>query len=242
MKTMVFILLFLNIVWANSPASFTSSSNKVNIIELYTSQGCSSCPVADDWLNELTHDENLFKTFIPLAFHVNYWDFIGWKDVFAQEKFTDRQRNYSSIWNLRSVYTPQFIVNAKEYRQWFRNKAFPIFTPKNNVGKLTAFVNNNTLSIDFENLEQFKGHGKVNVAILGFDYVINVNKGENKGRKLKHNFVVEYFDQHSVQFIKQALKKDVALPSYTKDRKRALVVFLTKEKSNEIIQAVGGYL
>jgi hypothetical protein len=76
------------------------------LVELYTSQGCSSCPPADAILKDLTQDVGI----IPLALHVDYWDYIGWKDTFAQEQFSNRQRKYAAHRDDRLVYTPQMIV------------------------------------------------------------------------------------------------------------------------------------
>ena len=84
MKTLIIIFLLFQ---GLNAINFKSPENKVSLIELYTSEGCSSCPRADEWLNKLKEHKNLFKTFIPLAFHVTYWDFIGWKDSFGKKYF-----------------------------------------------------------------------------------------------------------------------------------------------------------
>ncbi|MBR9651748.1 DUF1223 domain-containing protein [Thalassovita aquimarina] len=81
------------------------------VVELYTSQGCSSCPPADAYLSTLAGREDV----IALALHVDYWDYIGWKDDFADPKFTKRQKAYAMAANRRSVYTPQMIVNGAEH-------------------------------------------------------------------------------------------------------------------------------
>ena len=84
--------------WADSPV----------VVELFTSQGCSSCPPADKMLHALAERDDV----IALALHVDYWDYIGWKDVFAQAKFSKRQREYAVVGGRRSVYTPQMVVNG----------------------------------------------------------------------------------------------------------------------------------
>lgn len=78
------------------------------VVELYTSQGCSSCPPADEFLAELTKDPAI----IPLALHVDYWDYIGWADAFADPKFTARQKAYARDVGSRTIYTPQMIVGG----------------------------------------------------------------------------------------------------------------------------------
>jgi hypothetical protein len=240
MKKLFVFFFLLTMAFANEIKTFESSVEKTHIIELYTSQGCSSCPVADDWLNELTSHPQLFKTFIPLAFHVDYWDFIGWKDTFAQTQFTLRQRHYSSLGKIQSLYTPQFIIDAKEYRQWFRNRAFPIFNDTTHIGKLTANISSNKINIDFDNITSIKGKGKVNVAILGFDHNIFIKRGENRGKQLQHNFVVEQFWQYPITLTQKVSISKALTITKTKKRK-ALVVFVSDRYSN-IIQAVGGFL
>lgn len=86
----------------------TSSSEPVVVVELYTSQGCSSCPPADEYFATLVSDPRV----IALALHVDYWDYIGWKDKFADPRFTARQKAYAHAAGSRTIYTPQMIVGG----------------------------------------------------------------------------------------------------------------------------------
>jgi hypothetical protein len=81
------------------------------VIELYTSQGCSSCPPADDMLSELATRDDV----IPLALHVDYWDYIGWKDSFANPEFTRRQQDYSHAAGASTIYTPQMVIGGVDH-------------------------------------------------------------------------------------------------------------------------------
>lgn len=81
------------------------------VVELYSSQGCSSCPPADEILAELADRDDI----IALALHVDYWDYMGWKDTFASPKFTERQRAYARVAGARTIYTPQMIVSGLEH-------------------------------------------------------------------------------------------------------------------------------
>ncbi len=89
--------------------------HKTHLIELFTSQGCSSCPPAEAWLSKLKNEPRLWKDFVPLAFHVDYWDRLGWRDPFASKEWTARQYQYSENWKSESVYTPGFVLDGREW-------------------------------------------------------------------------------------------------------------------------------
>jgi len=91
-----------------SPASGALAAGNKIVVELFTSQGCSSCPPADRLLGELAMRDDV----LPLSFHVDYWDYLGWKDPFSSAEYTLRQRNYRSRFGLRYIYTPQMVVGG----------------------------------------------------------------------------------------------------------------------------------
>lgn len=95
-------------LWLCLPLPVAAQSTTGVLVELYTSQGCSSCPPADEFLSELAQAEGV----IALALHVDYWDYIGWEDAFADPHFTERQKMYARAANSRMVYTPQMIVGG----------------------------------------------------------------------------------------------------------------------------------
>jgi hypothetical protein len=95
-----------------------SGTKQVTLLELYTSQGCSSCPPAERWLNEYIDDDELWTNIVPAAFHVDYWDYIGWKDTFATLEHGERQRDYARAGKARTVYTPGLFTNGREWRGW----------------------------------------------------------------------------------------------------------------------------
>lgn len=108
---------------AATPTLYESADEQVSILELYTSHGCSSCPPADAWLSKLVDRPGLWDEFIPLAFHVDYWNDLGWPDRFASKTFTDRQREYARQGYLSSVYTPGFVLRGDEWRGWFMRRS-----------------------------------------------------------------------------------------------------------------------
>ncbi len=99
----------LSVFWFAHAGAAVAQSNPV-VVELFTSQGCSSCPPADKMLHELAERDDV----LPLALHVDYWDYIGWKDEFARPENTERQKAYASVAGRRSVYAPQMIVNGAD--------------------------------------------------------------------------------------------------------------------------------
>ncbi|PLY05354.1 MAG: DUF1223 domain-containing protein [Arcobacter sp.] len=222
--------------------TFESNGKRVNIIELYTSQGCSSCPPADKWLSKLKNHPKLFTKFIPMAFHVTYWDFIGWKDIFADKLNDNRQRYYANkIWKNNSVYTPQFIINTKEYRKWFSNQSFPKFDEQYG-GKLISQFDNNLLKVSYYNKNIKNEKLYLNIAILGFDYKIDIKSGENKNKLLEHDFVVIKHIQKFAEIKNNNLKIETKLAPFRKENnKYALAVWISSYNTN-ILQATGGYI
>ena len=109
----------------NTSLTFQSSGKQTALIELYTSEGCSSCPPAETWLSRLKESPGLWKDFVPLAFHVDYWDYLGWGDPWASKSFSDRRRAYAKQWRSDSIYTPGFVLDGKEWRDWSGRKDGP---------------------------------------------------------------------------------------------------------------------
>src|SRR5438270_13409668 len=95
---------------------FESGAQRTHLLELFTSEGCNSCPPAEAWLSKLKAEPRLWKDFVPLAFHVDYWDRLGWRDPFAAKEWTVRQYQYSANWKSESVYTPGFVLDGREWR------------------------------------------------------------------------------------------------------------------------------
>ena len=174
--------------------------NGVAVIELFTSQGCSSCPSADKVLQEIDREAKASgKKVYALSMHVDYWDNLGWKDPFSSEVFTERQRNYGAAFGLRSIYTPQMIVNGTtEFVGSRRAQA------KSAVAKAISEPTETELqlrqdkdgSIHWEVDKKYVG--RINLAIVRTSAENNVPRGENRGRKLAHNNIVMSFKSMTV--------------------------------------------
>lgn len=231
----LFILINTNSI-AEETFSFSSGSEKVQLIELYSSQGCSSCPPAEKWLNKFEDNKRLWKEIVPLGFHVDYWDRLGWKDPFGSKEYTLRQYAHRKENNIGSVYTPGFVVDGFEWRGWFKGKSLPKNSDK--AGILSAKITNDKLEIEYS--EKYSKL-ELNYAILGFDLKTEVPRGENRGRTLIHDFVV-LFHKRSIS---EGGKWEVNLPSLSslaKSKKYGIAVWINKPGDLDPVQATGAWL
>ncbi len=215
-----------------------SGPQRVSLLELYSSEGCSSCPPADEWINSLRQDKNLWKDFVPVVFHVDYWDYLGWKDVYASPRFSQRQRDYAASWGTDSVYTPGFVKDGHEWRRQFFGSVPP--TKKENVGRLTVEQNGENVKILFQaSLELNESAWLANAAILSFNKRSEVQRGENAGRTLSHDFVVS---EHVSGPMKKEGENFVADLKLAESKPEAIAVWVTRADKLEPVQAAGGYI
>ncbi len=240
-------LILLAISWDNFAAAeyrstrFNSGEQQVALIELYTSEGCSSCPPADRWLSSLKSDPGLWRDFAPIAFHVDYWDYIGWKDRFARAKFSQRQRRYAEEGGARTVYTPGFFMNGKEWPGWFRDKQLDI--EKIRVGELNVWLEGDLIAARFGVDDTDHGELSIHVAVLGLNLESRVNAGENDGRTLRHDFVALSVVTVALQPVEGGYEAILQLPDIRNGpQSQALVAWVSEAGRQAPIQAVGGFL
>lgn len=187
-RSLLALLLSLSAV-AVDAAQYHSGEGNVAAIELFTSQGCSSCPPADHRLTRLIDHPGLWKRFVPMAWHVDYWDYLGWRDPFASRANSQRQSAYRQVDAVRVVYTPGFFRDGREWRDW---RADPAIGEKvNPVGRLDLGVDGEQATLTLTpaagaDTRDLIGH----VAILGFQLATPVERGENRGDLLHEDFVV----------------------------------------------------
>jgi hypothetical protein len=236
------IWLAAGYIFASEPKTFESGDTQSSLIELFTSEGCSSCPPAEKWLSALKSSSNLWKKAVPVAFHVDYWDRLGWRDHFAKPEFTSRQQRYAAAWGGDSVYTPGFVVNGKEWRDWFGGNALPIASTK--VGVLRVSVGGNgKVSVTFVPEITQPRTLTLNVALLGNDLESDVKRGENSGRKLRHDFVVLQLAKSEMTNQGNLWTGTVLLSSNAGTGKAtALAAWVQSGETTPPIQATGGWL
>lgn len=236
-KTLLFILLSLPM--GLQAQEWHSGTNKAQLVELYTSEGCSSCPPAEHWLATLKHHPKTFNGVIPVAFHVDYWDYIGWKDRFASPKYSQRQRAYDKAGHISQVYTPEFVVDNKEWRGWFSGqRSLPSVSQKS--GELDVSLKNNANGLNILNASYSENKNLVlNVAYLGMGITSKIGAGENRNKTLEHEFVVL---KHITLAGNQQWKMVLSEPPQKGQEQTALAVWISNKETKEVLQAVGGYI
>jgi hypothetical protein len=164
------------------------------VVELFTSQGCSSCPAADKVLGELAKDPNVIAISLP----IDYWDYLGWKDTLADSRFTARQKAYSRARGDRDVYTPQVIVNGSVHVIGSDRDKIEgaIDTTKNNDGVMSVPVSMTVsgkqinVSVAASNKAPAARHGEIWICSVSKSVPIAIGRGENRGREVTYHNVV----------------------------------------------------
>ena len=228
-------------VVANTATVYSSSEKRISLLELYTSEGCSSCPPADRWFSKLKQDHRLWKELIPVAFHVDYWNYIGWDDRFSSKKYSERQRNYARSKNLKTVYTPGFLLNGEEWRSFFGLRIIP--TSNEKVGTLTISLDSDKVDVEFKPLKSNANTLDLNIALLGFDLQTDVKAGENRGKQLKHDFVVLGYKTVSMKMTENGFVVSSNLPEISITAPRSgIVAWVSQVNDQTPIQVVGGWI
>jgi hypothetical protein len=226
------------------PPTFSSGTGRVALIELYTSEGCSSCPPAERWLADLRGKPGLWTAFVPVAFHVNYWDALGWTDRLSSKASTDREYAYAAWWGARNVYTPCFVRNGGEWRpQWGGAAA-----AAGDTGVLKVTLGpEGACWVDFIPVAGSRGIADVltaHVALLAGGITSRVTAGENSGATLAHEFAVVGMADGALTAEGGGFRGRILAPrpQVPDAQRRALAAWVTRNGSLEPIQATGGWL
>ena len=223
-----------------------SPEHRVSLLELYTSEGCSSCPPADKFLSGLHNAGVTNNQLIPLAFHVTYWDYIGWKDPYASPVYDDRQRNNTQYYEVKTIYTPQFVFNGSDYRDYehFSSNVRKAILQIAKVG-LTLNATNSEKQTSVELKTDLLGNNIDDVVFYIVLYenqlVSDVSDGENEGKILHHDYVVRKI--HG-PFVKKTSDKTVSFQQviqFERDWKKknlGLVAYAQEKHNGNVLQAV----
>lgn len=198
MKRLLLIMsLMASPTFAADTIIISSNGQQTAVLELYTSEGCSSCPSADRWLAALVELPNDELDVLALAFHVDYWDYLGWKDRFGSPRYTSRQRQLGSNNNQRTIYTPEFFVDGKEARGT-RNVLDKIRSANKQQAqiqlKLSISKSSNALQIELESVTPDAVDKPLRHRYFVYENQLmsDVTRGENSGERLFHQQVVRY--------------------------------------------------
>lgn len=216
-------------------AECTASSGPLQtpLVELYTSEGCSSCPPADRWLGTLKQSTDT----VALAYHVDYWDYIGWKDRFAEPRNGQRQRNKVALTGGRTVYTPQIMINGRDSRAWRGND--PLANVPREAAKaqiqLTAVNAPSGATVTVRATAPGDRQTQLVVARYENGHQSEVKAGENRGATLSHSFVVRDWETRPMP-THTPLATDVRLQPAEKPG--GVVAFIEDVRSGEVLQAL----
>lgn len=237
--------LLISAVFSLAPAfALESGPKQVTLLEVYSSEGCSSCPPADQWIAQLEKQAGLWTKFVPVVFHVDYWDTLGWKDSLATPLFSERQHNYAEAWKTGTVYTPGFVLNGKEWRSWRSEHSVPDLNRKS-PGQLSIQRFNEkyyTVSFTAANKALPPQSVRAHVALLGQNIRHEILRGENAGETLIHHFVVIGFGEEQMHpeggHFSALISPQKTYPK--KIRESYIAAWVADATNLEVLQAVGG--
>ena len=239
---------------AGAAANFcerSSPPHTVALIELYTSEGCSSCPPADRWLSTLSSRFGPDRL-IPLSLHVDYWDYIGWRDPFAQPQFSERQRRLAGIAGSGTVYTPEVFAGMRELRAWRDTAVFERRLQEINskparadikLSMRTAEGRNLNAEVRFTLPAAMQSRAELQGVLVLYEdkRVSDVSRGENRGVTLVHDHVVRYWSAPfplSAEAGAQILRQPLKLADDWNRSKLGLAAFVQDMRTGEVLQAV----
>ena len=240
----VCLLLVASLQADAEPELYQASSpdHRTAMLELYTSEGCSSCPPADEWLSRLKQIDEI----VPLAFHVTYWDYIGWQDPYGDTRFDSRQREISRHNSSSTIYTPQFVLDGKDYRSYRRfsedidkvvSQPAPVdlgISAMVNEGRANVTMDINIANTPLKDVAMY-------LAIYENNLSSQISAGENQGRKLRHDFVVRQLYGPFIQSQPNSegrFRQSVGLLQNWKRKDLNLVLFAQNPHTGEVLQAV----
>lgn len=214
------------------------------LVELYTSEGCSSCPPADRWLASLAA-RAANGSLVPLALHVDYWDYIGWKDPYARRESSLRQRKLSQLQRMALVYTPQVVLQGRDFRGW-GTPAFDQALARINAQPAKARIRLEILGAGGNAVEvaasaQLTGQADdaaLYIAAYRSRLESRVNAGENRGRLLSHDYVVLEWQGPMGFASRIAERRSLALVPGATPANSGVAAFVQDRRSGEVLQAL----
>jgi hypothetical protein len=230
-----------------------SGPNTAALVELYTSEGCSSCPPADQWLSSFARARRSALV-VPIAFHVSYWDYIGWKDAYADPRYGERQRERAKASGEAMVYTPQVMVGGRDFREWASEEelerklaALNRVAPRAQIEMRTALQPDGGLRVSARASlapSARAADATRQLAIAQNGLASRVTAGENRGEHLRHDFVVRDFRTYTRARGDTEIAADAAVaPRADWDLDHlSVIAFVQDRKTGEVLQSLSAPL
>ncbi len=240
-KTLCLACCFASSVYASDELVVNSGEQQTAIVELFTSEGCSSCPPADHWFSQLRKVTDDDVKLLPLAFHVDYWNYLGWQDRFSQSKFTSRQRLLGANNRQSNIYTPEFFVNGRETRgsQNVLNRIKQINQTASPLAlQLSVSRQGEKLrcKLKASELPDAAENSHVRYLVYENNLTTEVRKGENAGETLQHQNVVRFISRAFT--LNSENQIEIPLAADWNIENTGVAVLVTSPGSEQYIQAV----
>ncbi|WP_296321500.1 thioredoxin family protein [Winogradskyella sp.] len=228
----LFIIPFLLGTTKNIENDYTTDTNPV-VLELFTSQGCSSCPPADELLKEVRSDN-----VIALSYHVDYWNYIGWKDPFSKKTFTDKQRKYGSKFYSSTIYTPQVVINGREHfvgsKQRLLQQKIQEYSKQNHKSEIIvskAAKSSDYVTFDY-NIENLDTNDNLRIVLVIDERKTSVKRGENRNRELINSNIVVSEQKFKLNTSKG--KGSIHIPNIVEDKDDLTLVLILENNNLDI--------
>ena len=230
---------------AELSCSARSGNTTVPLLELYTSEGCSSCPPADDWLSSLRRSGLVPDRVVPLALHVDYWNDLGWEDSFSQMAFTDRQYRLASLNRMHSVFTPQFVLNGRNLSRWHSQADSEIRRINTTAAQagITLLLSRHARNIGITaDAETFNPAAQTDLYLAVYENNLShdIGAGENQNLTLHHEYVARQLigpvplkDSGKVHFM-----SNISLDKSWKESDMGVVAFVQNHNDGSVLQAL----
>ena len=244
MRSVLLGLLVIPVFSHAAQCTAQSGPGTAALVELYTSEGCSSCPPADRWLSTLSSAPS--SGVVPLALHVDYWDYIGWKDPYARREFSLRQRKFTQLQRMAFVYTPQVMLQGRDFRGW-GSRAFDEALARINAQPARANLKLAILGADANSLEVeaaaelVQASAKADLYLAAYQSRLEsrVNAGENRGRVLSHDYVVlQWEGPFALPASRLVERRKLALLPGAAPAHSGVAAFVQDRRTGEVLQAL----
>jgi hypothetical protein len=233
---------------ASTQCVASSGKQSVALLELYTSEGCSSCPPADKWLSDLPAAGLSAERVVPIALHVDYWNYLGWPDPFSQPQFSQRQRHMGAINHLPTIYTPQVLLNGRDLRSWYQWSHVTEEIGRVNATPARADIR---LALRYTAAERLQirtsvkvpggggmsAHAQLFLVVYENGLRRKITAGENTGRTLHHNFVARAF-VGPLSIGQGEVTRSIDLGSDWKREELGVVAFVQDRRNADVLQAL----